>query len=93
MKQDYKFLNSINFPSDLRRLSENDLQKVSDEVRNETIASIERIVRGAAISAGLSEDYYPLVEIKDEYTPAVFNNPSLVEKVQKSFSIFYRLYL
>ena len=62
------------------------LRSYADEVRNETIASIERIVRGAAISAGLSEDYYPLVEIKDEYTPAVFNNPSLVEKVQKSFS-------
>lgn len=62
------------------------LRSYADEVRNETIASIERIVRGAAISAGLSEDYYPLVEIKDEYTPAVYNNPSLVEKVQKSFS-------
>ena len=26
-----------------------------------------------------------MIEIKDEYTPAVFNNPGLVEKVQKSF--------
>ena len=34
MSKNYKFLNNINFPSDLRKLSENDLQKVSDEVRN-----------------------------------------------------------
>tara|TARA_B100001057_G_scaffold249252_1_gene249522 strand:- start:210 stop:350 length:141 start_codon:yes stop_codon:yes gene_type:complete len=42
MKQDYKFLNSINFPSDLRRLSENDLQEVSDEVRNEMIKAVSQ---------------------------------------------------
>ena len=50
------------------------------------ISSIERIVRGSAIAAGLSEEYYPVVEIKDEYTPAVYNNPDLVDKLQKSFS-------
>ena len=62
------------------------LRSYTDEVRNETIDSIERIVRGSAIAAGLSEEYYPIVEIKDEYTPAVFNNPELVDKLQKSFS-------
>jgi len=31
MKKNYKFLNDINFPSDLRKVSENDLQKVADE--------------------------------------------------------------
>lgn len=61
------------------------LRSYTDEVRNETISSIRRIVRGAAISAGLQEDYFPLIEIKDEYTPAVFNNPKLVERIKKSF--------
>ena len=28
----YKFLDKINFPSDLKKVSENDLQKVSDEI-------------------------------------------------------------
>ena len=32
MKKDYKFLNNINFPSDLRKIPEQDLHKVSDEV-------------------------------------------------------------
>ena len=61
------------------------LRSYTDEVRNETISSIKKIVKGSAISAGLSEENYPVIEIKDEYTPAVFNNPSLVEKIQNSF--------
>ncbi len=61
------------------------LRSYTDEVRNQTLSSIERIVRGSAISAGLTEEYFPVIEIKDEYTPAVFNNPSLVEEVQRSF--------
>ena len=44
------------------------LRSYTDEVRNETISSIEKIVRGSAIAAGLDEEYYPIVEIKDEYT-------------------------
>ena len=31
--QDYKFLKNINFPSDLIKLSENNLQELSDEVK------------------------------------------------------------
>ena len=61
------------------------LRSYTDEVRNNTIASIKRIVRGSAIAAGLPESLYPIVTIKDEYTPAVFNNPDLVEKLRKSF--------
>ena len=51
MTQDYKFLDNINFPSDLRRLSENDLQKVSDEVRNEMIKAVSQT--GGHLGAGL----------------------------------------
>ena len=29
----FKFLDNINFPSDLKKISESDLQKVSDELR------------------------------------------------------------
>jgi hippurate hydrolase len=61
------------------------LRSYTDEVRNKTISSIERIVKGSAIAAGLSEEFFPIVEIKDEYTPAVFNNPNLVKQVETSF--------
>ena len=51
MKEDYKFLNNINFPSDIRKLSENDLQKVSDEVRKEMISAVSET--GGHLGAGL----------------------------------------
>ena len=61
------------------------LRSYTDEVRNSTISSIKKIVRGAAISVGLPEELYPTVTLKDEYTPAVFNNPELVKRLKVSF--------
>ena len=49
--QDYKFLKDINFPSDLRKLSENDLQEVSNEVRKEMIDAVSET--GGHLGAGL----------------------------------------
>ena len=51
MKQNYKFLDKINFPSDIRKLSENDLQNVSDEVRKEMISAVSET--GGHLGAGL----------------------------------------
>ena len=51
MTQDYKFLDKINFPSDLRKISENDLQKVSDELRKEMISAVSET--GGHLGAGL----------------------------------------
>ena len=49
--QDYKFLKDINFPSDLRKLSEGDLQEVSNEVRKEMIDAVSET--GGHLGAGL----------------------------------------
>ena len=51
MMQDYKFLKDINFPSDLRKLSANDLQEVSNEVRKEMIDAVSET--GGHLGAGL----------------------------------------
>ena len=51
MKHNYKFLDKINFPSDIRKLSENDLQNVSDEVRKEMISAVSET--GGHLGAGL----------------------------------------
>ena len=40
MTKDYKYLKDINFPSDIKKLSENDLQELSDEVRKEMIDAV-----------------------------------------------------
>jgi len=49
--QNYKFLNDINFPSDLKKLPEHDLQIVSDEVRKEMISAVSET--GGHLGAGL----------------------------------------
>ena len=36
MKKNYKYLNNINFPSDIRKLSTEELRELSDEVRDRT---------------------------------------------------------
>jgi len=51
MKKNYQFLNDINFPSDLRKISENNLQKVADEVREEMIDAVSET--GGHLGAGL----------------------------------------
>ncbi len=51
MKKNYQFLNDINFPSDLRKVSEDDLQKVADEVREEMISAVSET--GGHLGAGL----------------------------------------
>jgi amidohydrolase len=52
-----------------------------DEVREQVISAIERIVKGIAISAGVPKNLEPVVTVKDEFTPATYNTPELVERV------------
>ena len=51
MKQEFKFLKDINFPSDLKKVSENDLQELSNEVRKEMINAVSET--GGHLGAGL----------------------------------------
>ena len=57
------------------------LRSYSDEVRNKTINEIKKIVRGLGIAAGLPENKMPNVLVKDEYTPALYNDPEFSIKV------------
>ena len=51
MTKEHKFLKDINFPSDLRKLSESNLQELSDEVRREMIDAVAET--GGHLGAGL----------------------------------------
>ena len=51
MMQDYKFLKDINFPSDLRKLSESQFTRFSNEVREEMISAVSET--GGHLGAGL----------------------------------------
>ena len=51
MTLDHKFLKNINFPSDIKKLSEKNLQELSDEVRKEMIDAVSET--GGHLGAGL----------------------------------------
>tara|TARA_B110000196_G_scaffold313113_2_gene319307 strand:+ start:466 stop:2379 length:1914 start_codon:yes stop_codon:yes gene_type:complete len=51
MKKNYKYLNDINFPSDLKKLPESELQELSNELRKEVINVVSET--GGHLGAGL----------------------------------------
>ena len=51
------------------------------EVRDRVLAAIERIAKGCAVTAGMPPDRMPTVTVRDELTPATYNNPDLTKRV------------
>jgi len=52
------------------------------EVRERTLAAIERITKGIAVAAGIQSDNMPIVEVlRDDFTPATYNNPELTKRL------------
>ncbi|WP_075522669.1 1-deoxy-D-xylulose-5-phosphate synthase [Candidatus Pelagibacter communis] len=51
----YKYLDKINFPTDLKKISELELQKVSDELREETINAVSETGGHLGASLGVVE--------------------------------------
>lgn len=62
------------------------VRSYSDETRDRLLASIKRISENMGRVAGLPDDKLPVVEIKDEYTPAAYNNPELSAKAMKTMA-------
>ncbi|MGD2136960.1 MAG: amidohydrolase [Gammaproteobacteria bacterium] len=64
------------------------VRSYTDRTRDFLLRRIREISRGVARTAGMPADKLPRVTVKDEYTPAVYNNPGLVSRlvpVLKSF--------
>lgn len=57
------------------------VRSFTDEVRNSTLESIRRIVRAQAQSVGVPEDRMPEVRLRDENTPALYNDPTLARRL------------
>lgn len=52
------------------------------EVRERTLAAIERITKGIAVAAGIQADNMPIVEVlRDQFNPATYNNPELTKRL------------
>ncbi|MEW6744188.1 MAG: amidohydrolase [Planctomycetota bacterium] len=54
------------------------------ETRAHILQSIERICRGEAIAAGV--DRMPEVKVRDEFTPALYNDPELGQRLVSVFT-------
>jgi len=57
------------------------LRSYSDEVRNASIASLKRIVRGQALAAGIPEKLLPTVEVSEEGAKSTYNDPALTKRL------------
>ncbi len=56
------------------------VRSYSDATRNTLLQGIERIAAKNAEALGFGPELSPVVTIKDEYTPALWNDPELVER-------------
>jgi hippurate hydrolase len=61
------------------------VRSYSDEVRKTLLDGIARIAKAQALSFGLPEDKLPVVTIKDEFTPSVWNDPQLAARLSEQF--------
>ena len=57
------------------------VRSYTDEARSLLLEGIKRIAEGQALAMGLPPEKLPVVKIKDEYTPSVYNNPELTERI------------
>ncbi len=62
------------------------LRSYSEEVRNQTIESIRRIIKGTAEAAGIPQDRLPTVKIREPYTPSTINDIPLTRRLTGVFS-------
>ncbi|RPH30073.1 MAG: amidohydrolase [Bacteroidales bacterium] len=61
------------------------IRTYTDDVRQHILTAIQRIARGAALTAGMPDDKLPLVTIDPNPTPAVINDPKLTETVTQFY--------
>ncbi|MDO6505769.1 amidohydrolase [Colwellia sp. 4_MG-2023] len=57
------------------------VRSYSDESRNFLLKRIEQISHGIAKTAGIPDELLPKVIVKEEYTPAVYNQPEFTQQV------------
>ncbi|NRA81804.1 MAG: peptidase dimerization domain-containing protein, partial [Pseudoalteromonas sp.] len=62
------------------------VRSYSDKTRQTLLDGIARIAKGEGIAMGLPENLLPVVTVKDEYTPAVFNEPEFTKEMAALFT-------
>jgi hippurate hydrolase len=57
------------------------IRTYSDETRAYILKRIKEISEGVARTAGLPEDLLPTIKIREQHTPSVYNDPTLIAKI------------
>jgi amidohydrolase len=65
------------------------IRSFDEQVQKQLIEKIKKTCDGIAYSSGLEKENYPVVKMRDEFSPAVYNNPVLSEKVLEHFSTLF----
>ena len=60
------------------------IRTYTKEVRELVHRRIKEICDGIAMAAGMPEELYPKVTVLDQFTPANYNNPALVDRLMDS---------
>ena len=61
------------------------IRSYTDEVRNHLLEALQRKANATAAAFNVPKKDYPVLKLKDTYTPALYNDPKLVEKVVGGF--------
>ncbi len=62
------------------------VRSYSDKTRQTLLDGIARIAKGEGIAMGLPEKLLPVVTVKDEYTPATYNEPEFTKEMARLFT-------
>jgi amidohydrolase len=57
------------------------VRSFADTTRDKLLKGIERIARAETMAAGLDPNKAVSIRVKDDYTPSLYNDPKLVERV------------
>jgi len=57
------------------------VRSYSDESRDFLLKRIKQVSEGVARTAGMEEQFLPVVTVKEEYTPSVYNEPAFTQTV------------
>ncbi len=61
------------------------IRSFGDDIQKSLIEKIKRTCEGIAFSSGVEKENYPVVTVRKEFTPAVYNDPVLAETVFDNF--------
>lgn len=62
------------------------VRSYTDETRQRLLSGIKRIADGEAVAAGVPKDRMPVMQVKDDFTPATFNTDKLTRQVAELFT-------